>query len=97
MGAFLSELASLPNTIRTKLTNNHYVEVESFAHTLAVPLVGQIGETNVASQFAANDVLHVRGSLSHSFWILRANCLSVASTHGVATLNVRRSWAARCR
>lgn len=32
-----------------KLTNYHDIEVESFSHTLSVPLIRQIGETNVAS------------------------------------------------
>jgi hypothetical protein len=44
------------------LTNNHNVEVETLAHTLAVPLVGEVGKSNVTSQLAAHDVLSLRGS-----------------------------------
>lgn len=42
---------------RAKLTNNHDVEVEAFADTLAVPLVWQIGKANVTGQLPANNVL----------------------------------------
>ena len=38
------------------LTNNHNVEVESFADTLAVPLVGQVRKTNVTGKLPANNV-----------------------------------------
>lgn len=41
-------------------TNNHDVEVEAFAHTLAMPLVGQVRETNVAGELPAHNV-HVVG------------------------------------
>lgn len=44
-------------------TDYHDIEVEALAHTLAVPLVGQIGETNVSSEFSADNV-HVVGGLS---------------------------------
>lgn len=37
-------------------TNNHDVEVESFAHTLAMPLVGQVRETDIACELPAHDV-----------------------------------------
>ena len=40
-------------------TDNHDVEVEALANTLAVPLVWQVGETDVASKLSANNVLDV--------------------------------------
>lgn len=42
---------------QTRFTNDHDVEVESLANTLAVPLVGQVGETNIASQLPADNVV----------------------------------------
>ena len=41
-------------------TDNHDVEVEPFAHTLAVPLVGQVRKTNVACELPAHNVHVVR-------------------------------------
>lgn len=41
------------------LTDNHYIKVKALAHTLAVPLVGQVGETDIASQLASYNVLGV--------------------------------------
>ena len=58
------------------LTDNHDVKVETLANTLAVPLVGKVGETNVAGQFAADNILHISGSLSHSLGVFGANGLS---------------------
>ena len=52
------------------LTNNHDVEVEAFADTLAVPLIGKVGESNVSRQLAANNISHITGSLSSSLWVL---------------------------
>lgn len=72
------------------LTDNHHVKVESFTDTLTVPLVGQVGETNVAGQLAANNVLHIGGSLSDGLGVLGADGLSVARAHGVAALNKGR-------
>lgn len=51
-------------------TDNHDIEVEALADTLAVPLVGKIGETNVACQLSANDVSHVAGGLGSGLWVL---------------------------
>lgn len=74
-----------------ELTNNHHVEVESFANTLPVPLVGQVGETNVASQLPANDVLHICCGLSNGLGVLRADSLGITGSHGVATLHEGRA------
>jgi hypothetical protein len=41
-------------------TNNHDVEVEALAHTLAMPLVGQVREPNVACELSAHNVHVVR-------------------------------------
>lgn len=67
-------------------TDNHNIEVESLADTLAVPLVGQVGETNVAGQLAANNVLHIGGGLGNSLGVPRANGLGVTGD-GVAALD----------
>lgn len=75
-------------------TDNHDVEVESLADTLAVPLVGQVGETNIAGQLAANHVLHVVRSLGDSLRVARADSLSISGAHGVGALNERRLLAA---
>jgi hypothetical protein len=40
----------------SQLTNNHDVEVETLPDTLAVPLVGQIGKANIASELPADNV-----------------------------------------
>jgi hypothetical protein len=71
-------------------TDNHDVKVESLADTLAVPLVGQVGETDVAGQLAANHVLHVVGSLSDGLGVARADSLSITGAHGVGALHERR-------
>lgn len=52
-----------------------------------MPLVGQIGETDVAGQLAANDVLHIVGGLGDSLGIAGADCLGVTGAHGVGALN----------
>ena len=41
---------------RKVLTDDHDIEVEALADALAVPLVGQVGETDVAGQLPTNDV-----------------------------------------
>jgi len=41
------------------LTDYHDVEVESFANTLAVPLVREIGKPNIAGQLSSNYILVV--------------------------------------
>lgn len=78
-------------------TDNHDVKVESLADTLAVPLVGQVGETDVAGQLAANHVLHVVGSLSDGLGVARANSLSISGAHWVGSLHERRLLAAAGR
>jgi hypothetical protein len=78
------------------LTNNHDVEVETLADTLAVPLVGQIGETHVAGQLPTDDIAHVGSSLSNRFRVLGAHRLGVAcTTHRVASFDKRRGGLAR--
>lgn len=44
---------------QARFTNNHYIEVETLSHTLTVPLVGEVGESNIASQLSSNNVLVV--------------------------------------
>lgn len=46
---------------QTRFTNNHDVEVEPLSHTLTVPLIRQVGKTDVASQLPANNVPVIRG------------------------------------
>ena len=36
-------------------TNDHYSELEALSHTFTMYLVGEVGETNVAHKFLAND------------------------------------------
>ena len=55
-----------------------------------MPLVGEVGETNVAGQFAADNILHISGSLSHSLGVFGANGLGHSGSHGVAALNKGR-------
>ena len=74
-----------------KLTHNHHIEVETLADTLTVPLVGQVGKTNVAGQLPANDILHIRSSLSNSLGVLGAHGLSVSRAHWVTALNEGRT------
>jgi hypothetical protein len=38
------------------LTNNHDVEVEALANALAVPLVRQVGEANIASELPTDNI-----------------------------------------
>lgn len=62
------------------LTNDHDVEVEALAHALAMPLVGQVGEADVARQLPPNDVpivAHSWRSCSHRVrWSLARNLRS---------------------
>lgn len=76
-------------------TDNHDIEVETLADTLAVPLVGQIGETNIASELAADDVLHIGSSLGHGLGVAGADRLGGSGAHGVAALHVRRLFTTR--
>lgn len=78
-------------------TDNHHIEVEALAHTLAVPLVRQVRETNITCKLPAHNV-HVVCEGSRSFGVLRRDRmgrwrLSVSPgerfVHGVA---VGRRW-----
>lgn len=71
-------------------TDNHNIEVESLADTLAVPLVRQVGETNVTGQLAANNVLHIGGGLGNSLGVARSHSLGISGAHWVAALHERR-------
>ena len=51
------------------LTDDHDVKVEALAHTLAVPLVWQIGEADEAGQFASHNVLVLQSGGSGSLWV----------------------------
>lgn len=75
-------------------TNNHHIEVEALADTLAVPLVGQVGETDVACQLAADHVLHVGGSLGGGLGVAGGDRLGNSGAHWVAALDERRFHAA---
>jgi hypothetical protein len=57
-------------------TNNHNVEVEAFADTLSVPLVGQVGEADVASELSSDNVpvISSGGWLRRNFMEWSANC-----------------------
>lgn len=76
--------------LSVQLTDNHDIEVEAFTDTLAMPLVGQVGETDVASQLAADHVLHVGGGLSCGLGIAGADGLGDTRAHRVAALDERR-------
>jgi hypothetical protein len=86
-------------------TNDHDVEVEPLADTLAVPLVGKVGKTNVASQLSANDVSHVAGGLGGGLWVFGRHGLgyrACSTCHWVAPLDfgrgslaIRHRWACR--
>ena len=39
-----------------RLTNDHDIEVKALANTLAVPLVGEVGKTDVAGKLASDNV-----------------------------------------
>lgn len=80
-------------------TDNHDVEVETLANTLAVPLVWQIGEADVASKLSANNVLDVivgnrRGcdySLANGLlWLLCLAQVLTVSCHGRARAGIDR-------
>jgi hypothetical protein len=53
-------LAVIDDSCVSTHTDNHDVEVESLAHTLAMPLVGQVCETHVAGELSAHNVHVVR-------------------------------------
>lgn len=82
-----------PTQDRLVLTNDHNVEVEAFAHTLAVPLVGQVGEANVAGELPAHDVPHVARRSSRRLGVFRGHGLrscSIAIRHGITCGDQRR-------
>lgn len=54
-----------------RLTDDHDVEVEALANTLAVPLVGQVGKTDIASKLPSDNVSCV---LDRRRSWLRGNC-----------------------
>lgn len=65
-------------------TDNHNVEVEAFADALAVPLVGQVCESNVACKLPAHNV-HVVGHGSCGLGVLcgdRLRSLILSISHG---------------
>lgn len=78
---------SVSNTLKwldLRHTDYHDVEVEALANTLAVPLVGQIGKADVASQLPTNDIAHVTGCGSCSFGVFRRDRLGNARAMRVA-------------
>lgn len=54
------------------LTDYHNVKAKSFSNTLSVPLVGKVGETNVPSQLAPDNISHVICCGCSCFWVFRA-------------------------
>jgi hypothetical protein len=62
---------------REKLTNDHNIEVEALADTLAVPLVGQVRKANVARQLPPNNVLR----LARNCWELVINKVRKLRVH----------------
>jgi hypothetical protein len=71
-------LPTLPKKIKNKnkielaasLTDYHDIKVEPLADTLAVPLVREVCEPDVASQFPTDDISHIRCRLGSSFGVL---------------------------
>ena len=59
-------------------TDNHDVEVEALADALAMPLVGQVGETDIAGQLSSHDITHVAGSGGGSLRVFGGHGLSGA-------------------
>lgn len=76
--------------VRYVRTDNHHIEVEPLADALAVPLVRQVGETDVAGELAAHDVLHIGSGLGHSLGVPGGDRLGNAGAHGVAALHKGR-------
>ena len=83
-------IQAMPNSLIVlgELTNYHDIKVESFSHTLSVPLIWQIGKTNIASQFSAHYIPHIARRQSCRFRVLRADGLCRPLTHGVAALDI---------
>ena len=91
----MSALSTPLRHVRSVLTNDHNVEVEALAHTLAMPLVGQVGKTDVASKLPADDVPHVARGLGCGLGIPGGDglgCVGAAVKHGVAVLDVARRY-----
>lgn len=61
--------------VRSKLTNDHNVEIEALADALAMPLVGQVGEADVASEFSTHNIPHVTGCLRGRLGVFRGHRL----------------------
>lgn len=55
-----------------------------------MPLVGQVGKSNVASELTADDILQVGSGLGHGLGVARADRLGDSGAHGVAALDERR-------
>ena len=66
------ELAGLDILRRT---DNHNIEVEAFSHTLAMPLVGKVGKSNVAGELSAHDIPGIGSCLCRNLGVLRYNRL----------------------
>jgi hypothetical protein len=80
-------------TSQGRPTNDHDVEVEALADALAVPLVGQVGEADVARQFPSHNVAHVAGGLRGGFGVLGRNGLGNSAWRRVIRLHVgQRRW-----
>jgi hypothetical protein len=78
---------------RIVLTNDHDIEIEALAHTLAVPLIRQVCKANVAGQLPAHDVPHVARRCRRRFGVFRGHGLrscSIAIRHGIACGDQRR-------
>lgn len=75
-------------------TDDHHIEVEALADTLTVPLVGQVGKTDVASQLAADHILHVGGSLGRGLGVAGGDSLGNSGAHWVTALDEGRFQAA---
>lgn len=74
------------------LTNNHDIKIEALANTLAMPLIGQVGKSNVACELPPHNVPHITSSLSCSLGIFGADSLGgnlCIGGHWVLALAVR--------
>ena len=78
--------------LRESLTNNHNVEIEPFADTLAVPLIGQIGEPNVSCELPPNNIPHVTSRLCCCLGVFGADGLRgdlLGGAHWIGAFIVR--------
>lgn len=76
--------------LRLIRTNNHDIEIESLSDTLPMPLIGEIGKSNISCQFSSDHIPHVISSCSCSLGVFRGHCLCSICSHGVAFLHVGR-------